>query len=247
MPEPKSLIALSMHKAGSTIADQILVDFCTARGYEIDQIALQVPASPLPEAEVYINYQPEMKSNGVYYGIARGAYVQDMPTILNLSTIVQVRDPRDCITSAYFSFGKSHVPPRDPGKLKAFLKDRESINEMTIDQFARTMSANYRKRMKILTRIIDAHDDILVLKYEDMVEDTERWLGRISAFIGQPVTPELRGTLGRKIDFSVAQEDETRHKRQIRPGDHARKLKPETITAMNAVLGGMLARFDYAA
>lgn len=247
MAELKSMIALSMHKAGSSIADRILMNFVAARGYEIDRISQQVPHSPLPEAEIYEGYQSRMKPNGVYYGMARGPYVANMPIIGRLRTIVQLRDPRDCITSAYFSFRESHVPPKDPTKLAEFQKRRAALQELDIDSYATSRAAQYRMRMQILARIIAAHDDVLVLRYEEMVEDTERWLGRIAAFLDQPVTAELRAQLGSKIDFSVAREDSARHKRQVRPGDHLRKLRPESIAAMTAVLKDELDRFGYAA
>lgn len=249
MPEEtnKSVICLSMHKAGSTIADKILLDFFNAKGMEIDRISLGVPSSPLTERDVFITYQDKMQPTGVYYGIARGAYVSEMPVIKDLKVIVQVRDPRDCITSAYFSFKTSHRPPKDPEKRKAFMKRRRKLENLDIDEYALAQVKGYQNRMRILRDIIEAHDDILVLKYEDMVEHTEDWLGRISEFTQQPLTEDLRTDLGEKIDFSVDAEDISRHKRQVSPGDHTRKLKPETIAEMSEQMQDELAFFGYAA
>lgn len=246
MAHLKSLIALSMHKAGSSIANRILQDFAVCRGYELDVIAGRVSASPLPEATFYEDYQAHMVPHGVYYGVARGPYVQNMPIIGQLRTIVQVRDPRDCITSLFFSLRESHVPPQDPEKLAKFLENREAMAAVEIDRFARGQATGYHERMQILGRIIDAHDDALVLHYEEMVQDTERWLARIAAFLEQPVTGELRARLGDKIDFTVAREDAASHKRQVAPGDHRRKLSPDTIAAMNDTLRADLRRFGYA-
>lgn len=95
----KSVFSLSMHKAGSSVADLILLDFCKARGMEIDRIAVRVPSSSLPQRDLYLNYQDRMRLTGVYYGIARGPYVSEMSIIKDLKTIVQVRNPCDCITS----------------------------------------------------------------------------------------------------------------------------------------------------
>ncbi|QKD83329.1 hypothetical protein HPC62_14990 [Thermoleptolyngbya sichuanensis A183] len=36
-----------------------------------------------------------------------------------------------------------------------------------------------------------------------------------------------------KADFQVEDEDVYRHKRQVLPGDHTRKLQPETIAVLN--------------
>ncbi len=247
MTPPKSLIALSLHKAGSSIFDRIVQDVAQARGYTLDLIASEVSDSPLPEKDIFINAQARMRDDGVYYGVARGPYVRRMPRILDLRALVQVRDPRDCITSAFFSFSQSHRPPRNPAKLAEFHRRRETVRQTDIDAYALRQTGQYRERLEVLARIIDAHGDIRLLKYEEMVLETERWLARIAAFLDQPVTPELRAQLGDKLDFNVATEDVGSHKRQVMPGDHRRKLRPETIAAMNADLAEMLARFGYPA
>lgn len=58
-------------------------------------------------------------------------------------------------------------------------------------------------------------------------------------------TPTVQ--LQRDVRSVGAGEDAARHKRQVPPGDHRRKLRPETIAAMNAVIGEELGRFGYAA
>ncbi len=241
----KSIINISMHKAGSTISDKILMEFMRAKGMDIDRIALLAPSSPLTEREVFLNYQENIKPVGVYYGVARGPYVSEMTVLGQLKIVMQVRDPRDCITSAYFSFAKSHKPPSDPARLKEFEVRREKIKNTSIDQYALSQVGSYCTRLNILRNIIEQHDDILVLKYEDMVEKTEDWLHQIALFTDQPLTPELRSALGSNIDFSVAKEDVSSHKRQVSPGDHLRKLKPETIAQMNEKMKAELAAFNY--
>ena len=84
-----------------------------------------------------------------------------------------------------------------------------------------------------------------LVHYEDMVTDTDRWLDRLAAFSGQPVTEALRARLGPKIDFTVPSEDTTRHKRQVRPGDHRRKLAPDTIATLTRAFRPELDFFGY--
>ncbi|MDK3020922.1 sulfotransferase domain-containing protein [Pseudodonghicola flavimaris] len=241
----KSIACVSMHKAGSTITDQILVDFCTARGLEMDRISLIAPSSPLPLDQVYIQHQKQMRDEGVYYGVIRGPWASRMPKLKDLKVIVQVRDPRDCITSAYFSYRQSHVPPKDSDKLKAFLERREAMKEMNIDEYARGEISNYRNRLQVLRNLVEEHNDVLVLKYEEMVLNTESWLNRISDFIDQPLTNELRVTLGEKIDFTPKNEDPSKHKRQVTPGDHLRKMSPETIDALDEGMANQMQFFGY--
>lgn len=234
-----------MHKAGSTIMDQILLDFAKQKGYKLDRISLMVPQSPLSEREVFLNYQNSMDFDGIYYGVARGPYVSEMESIGKLKTITQVRDPRDCITSAYFSFKISHTPPQDPEKRKAFIERRRNLENMDIDQYALSQVGGYKTRMAILRSILERHDDAILLKYEDMVLNTKKWLSQISDFIDQPINEELLETLGDKIDFTTSKEDVTKHKRQVTPGDHKRKLKPETIKKMTENMKDELSFFGY--
>lgn len=241
----KSLMSLSMHKAGSSIADLIIVDFCTELNMEIDRISKQVPVSKLEEAKVYINYQDKMVSNDCYYGMARGIYVGKMTVLSDLRLIIQVRDPRDCITSGYFSFKVSHVPPKDPEKIKNFENLRKVISKMTIDDYAISNADNYKIRMRILSNIMKKHNDMLFLRYEEMVLDTDSWLNKISKFLDQPITSSLLDKLGNKVDFRVDKEDISKHKRQVVPGDHVRKLKSETIKKMNDVMKDELIEFGY--
>lgn len=241
----KSVISTSMHKAGSTIADSIIMDILAAKGMELDRIAIQVPKSHLSEAEIFKNYQSQMRETGVYYGIARGPYVSDMPVLEKLKVIVQVRDPRDCLTSAYFSFKESHVPPEDPEKRAAFMERRKKLENLDINEYVLSQAGDYKNRLRILRELVQRHDDVLVLTYEDMVERTEHWLGQIAYFVDQQITPVLRDKLGEKLNFSVRGEDVSKHKRQVSPGDHKRKLSESTIRKISHKMADEMKFFGY--
>ncbi len=245
MSDLKSLMGVSMHKAGSSVTNGILKTFSRACGYEIDDISIAAGKSDKTPPEVFVAAQERMQPTGVYYGMARGPYVKDMPVLANLRLVVQLRDPRDCITSAYFSYAKSHVPPKDPERLRIFEQRRERLQEKRIDDFACSNAANYRMRMQVLSDLLADHPDALVLKYEEMVTDTEAWMTRIAAFLDVPMTDDLRAKLAEKGDFSTSGEDTSQHKRQVTPGDHARKLMPDTIAELNRVLGPVMERFGY--
>ncbi len=241
----KSAIALSMHKAGSSVTDNILTEVFRAKSYAIDRIALQVPQSPLAEPDFFHAYQGKMHENSVYYGMARDPGAHDMPILDKLRLIFQLRDPRDCIVSAYFSFRQSHVPPSDPAKRAEWEARREELREVEIDQFACDWAPIYRDRMQLMAELIGRHDDTLVLQYEQMVEQSETWLERITTFVGQEITPELATALAPHLAFEVEDEKPHEHKRQVTPGDHRRKLAPQTIATMSDILAPVLKRFGY--
>lgn len=241
----QSIIALSMHKAGSSIADQIFTKIARERGYELDLISRRVSDTPLSEPEYYREYEPQMKTEGMYFGMARHPDCHDLEILPKLRVLVQVRDPRDCITSMYFSFTKSHVPPSDPTKLAAFEERRAKLQALDIDAWAIKESRNYLKRMEKLEAVVNTHPEVQLLTYEEMVENTPAWAEKVLNFFDQPMTPKLERILAGDLDFSVSAEDVSKHKRQVSPGDHRRKLKPETIEQMNDVLGPAMRNFGY--
>ncbi|MDA7429608.1 sulfotransferase domain-containing protein [Primorskyibacter aestuariivivens] len=243
---PQSAISVSMHKAGSSITDLILTDFYETLGYKIDRVANKVSASPLSEPEYFSDYEPQMDRQGVYYGMARNPGTHDLGFLKEFRVLVQMRDPRDCLTSAYFSYKGSHVPPKDPTKRAIHEERMRGVKELDITEFVLRTAPNYLMRCQKLEKIINEYPDTLLLAYEEMVLDTETWLKRISDWIGLPVDQNLRDKLGAKIDFSVTSEDAKRHKRQVTPGDHKRKLDENTIGQLNEILRPALEAFGYA-
>ncbi|MGJ8597921.1 sulfotransferase domain-containing protein [Sulfitobacter sp.] len=241
----QSIIALSMHKAGSSIADRIFTKIAKERGYELDLISRRSSDTPLSEPEFYREYEPQMKTEGMYFGMARHPGCHDLEILPKLRTLVQVRDPRDCITSMYFSFTKSHVPPSDPTKLAAFEASRARLQALDIDEWAIKESSRYLKRLEKLEAVVNTNPGVQLLTYEEMVENTPAWAEKVLTFFDQPMTPRLERMLAGDLDFSVSAEDASQHKRQVSPGDHRRKLKPETIEQMNEVLGPAMRNFGY--
>lgn len=234
-----------MPKAGSSICDLILLDFYAEAGFDIDRIAERSQESSKSEPDFFKEYQGKMKLEGVYYGVARGIYVRDMPILDNMRLVVQVRDPRDCLVSAYFSYAKSHKIPVDPAKRAAFEEMRSKTAEKSIDEYVLGYAHSYRDRMRLLRQFVDRGEGVLFLRYEEMVLETDAWLSKIIEFSGQPMTDSLKERLGNKIDFTVDHEDPEKHKRQVIPGDHARKLKPETVTEINEILRDEMQYFGY--
>jgi hypothetical protein len=59
------------------------------------------------------------------------------------------------------------------------------------------------------------------------------------------VDPGLIAQIKAGADFKVSSEDIYKHKRQVTPGDHKRKLKPETIDILNQKTAEVLKLYDY--
>ncbi len=240
-----SVVFITMHKAGSSIAGLLFRFYAYAAGYIQASFAEDAKSLGLLENEFCIQHAGLLSTPGYYFGPFRGIYVGEMGGFSENRLIVQVRDPRDCICSNYFSISKSHVLPKDEKLKGAFLQMRERMSAKSIDQYALEGAKNYLQRMLRIKKIVENHPSWRLVKYEDMVLRTEFWGKQAEEFFGVEERGDLDEKLKEHLNFTVEKEDPNVHKRQVTPGDHVRKLKPETISAMNETLSPVLEWFGY--
>jgi hypothetical protein len=89
---------------------------------------------------------------------------------------------------------------------------------------------------------------VALLRYEDMIGDPPGWVARLAGAVGVACEEDdvehliAAGQLGRE-----RREDVKRHVRSGATGDHLRKLRPDTVAALNERLAGVLTPFGYEA
>ena len=192
------------------------------------------------------------KQKGYLYGpinIFNGPfriYFEEIPSLEKYKVILMLRDPRDVLVSAYFSTAYSHrMPRRNPSEANRLRTAREEALRMTIDEHvlkeADVVSDIYlRCCQKLLNKSY-----VLFVKYEEMVNDFESWLDKIIDFAEFHPSEKIRSEIMRGANFKVEKENIYAHKRQVTPGDHRRKLKIETIDALNANFRNILEQLSY--
>lgn len=193
------------------------------------------------------------------------------------SVILHLRDPRDVLVSSFFSNAFSH--PVNPAFFNPDEAVREEWIERGIDAFVIERSPIVVDRYNYVISNLLGRENVLFLKYEDMVLNYQEWLAKfLSVFIApEPDSLTKRQPKGllallekllliqgkerspsptfstlyqelfeaHKTDFQVEDEDVYRHKRQVLPGDHTRKLQPETIAALNEKFTEILNALGY--
>ena len=166
-------------------------------------------------------------------------YYTDVPNIDESDIILHLRDPRDVITSQFFSLAYSHPPV---GGFNPSDAQREEWREAGIDEHAHKHADRWVKRYKDYCDNVLGRPNTTFLRYEDMVTDFPTWLEQFIAPF--PVTRKdgLVRKYARKYrrNFEVGPEDVYRHKRQVTPGDHKRKLQPDTIAFLNDKFAAIL-------
>ena len=153
--------------------------------------------------------------------------------------MLNLRDPRDVLTSLYYSTAYSHavISPK-------LLRGRKEAQGLSVDEF---VMANIEEVLQGYTRYCDTllKSNALFLKYEQMVGDFEAWLARLVDYCELDQHQAIIQAILDEADFDVKKEDKYSQRRQVTPGDHRRKLLPATIAELNDRFGAVLATMDY--
>jgi len=165
---------------------------------------------------------------------------------LNHKAIVLVRDPRDCVVSAYFSFLKSHVVHADiaAGSAQSILSERARHQSTTIDEYC--LAEMHRFVGELHGYAYFAHENLRIYRYEDIIFDKRNFLAGALEYMGLDVREEAFETALQKVDVIPEAEMPDAHIRNVTPGDYKTKLKRETIEILNAEFRESLELFGYA-
>jgi hypothetical protein len=245
-PESKnqSILFFTAHKCASVYVNDILRKIVNDAGiipidfakylWQDGRSIKQVLASPQKAEKAF-------KSQGYYYGSFRE--FQPIPHLEQYQIILILRDPRDVLTSLYFSHAYSHEKPsyllgkQPEWRIKA-------LNQ-TLDEFVIANLPIYQKRYSQYTQQLLGKQNVLFLKYEEMVSNFENWLNHLVDFLSIEVNPDIIKEIIEKANLKVKKENVYAHKRQVTPGDHQRKLQPETIELINSELKTILEQLNY--
>ncbi len=180
------------------------------------------------------------KDKGYLYGPS-GGWI-NIPDIGKYLVLLLLRDPRDVLTSSYFSVAYSHELIN-----RTIVNSRQQARQMTIDEFALQRMEPVKKTYDTYCRelLSERKPNVLLMKYEDMVSNFSDWLDRIAAHLELNGNPALIQMIKDQADFTVAEQNVYSHRRQVTPGDHKRKLKAETINILNDTLHPILEKLGY--
>jgi hypothetical protein len=244
-----SVFFIGLPKAGSSLLAGLMRPLVQASG--LAYLAVQeamfqmgVPPNLIP-AEVNQAFQPVGYAFAGFRGLP-GALA--LPPFAADRTMLLVRDPRDMLTSLYFSHAYSHRPPGQGvgGQLaETFEQRRATAQSLDIDAFvldrAKMVAGQYRVIGRKLAGV--PHQ---VYRYEDVIFDKLTWVNHMLNRFGLAPPRSLVERIVAESDERPAQEDPSRHVRRVTPGDHKEKLAPGTIAALDAQLGPALEAYGYA-
>ena len=237
-----------VHKCGSSLLNKLIVDICRVN---------QIPDVPIPELAFQQSIPTESWENctdlnsTILDGYCHRGY-RHFPLFLKQSSLLNqrkkillVRDPRDAIVSAYFSFAKSHVLPESGKLLENMLKSREHLKNMELEQYAVAQVPGVKAAFNRYHDNLN-HDKLLkIYRYEDVIFNKEDWIVDIVDYLGLTLKPAQVKRIAEKHDIVPTAEDTSQHIRKVKPGDHAEKLSTECIAQLNEGLAEVLDRYHY--
>lgn len=170
------------------------------------------------------------------------------PFLDTAKVVLHLRDPRDALTSMYYSVAYSHPSDRRVDGI------RDHTKSISIDEFAfsplidgKTPADFYLNRFQEYCANVVDRKGVAFVKYEDMLLDLEAWLRAVLRPVGLDKDSKTVASLMQRYsdEFKIEKEDQMAHKRQIAPGDHRRKLQPATIDRLNAMYEPILKKLQY--
>jgi len=143
--------------------------------------------------------------------------------IKDVRHIFHVRDPRDCLVSAYYSFAYEHGLTGNE-KTEADRQARmRRIQATSIDDFVLNGKDKWYKRYLPLKNLNKLKGLVTLVTYEDMVMESQKWLYTIlrQMAIAPPQLKKYWELLADEFKPPL-KEDPKQHKRQMWPGDYKR-------------------------
>lgn len=243
LDEP-SLILLSSNRAATQFVEDVLAKIYTSNGGK--HIALnrylyffdRNGYSSYLDAAVMASY---MKPRGFFYG-QQGPF-DEHEVFKGYKKVVMVRDPRDLLVSHYFSFTHAHVP-----RNKEFVDKIKKAKEMGIEKYVLLEEhVSYFRNCLEQAVTLRGQDDVLFYKYEDMMDDFNKFHEACQYFVNGEVNEDLSRELSSmyKKPAEGQKTDNTRHRRSGTWGQFKHALEPSTIDKLNAEFGALLDALDY--
>jgi len=254
----KNVLVYTIHKAGSTFLDLLMSQ--TARRLSIHHLSENQDANfdaiHNSSWKQFIEDHSKQKSASFEtscFGPIRGSIDQPIfpDDLQRYSVILHLRDPRDILTSMFFSYAYSHTVRS--GRFEATDEQRNQWRENGIDKFVLSAAPALKQTFDKLRQRLLGHPHVTLVHYEQMVLDYPNWLSNyLSAFCHLSVPTKKRRHLflpqsvrRKKIQnqlllkhqdsFTVASENVFEHKRRVTPGDHKEKLAGSTIQALDSI------------
>lgn len=238
----RSILFFTTQKCASRYVGNVIGQLANAEGmpnidYDAYVTMTEVPKRLRPfaqEGTLDIAFQ----AHGHFYGPIGS--LRTIPNMDAYAIVLQLRDPRDVLTSLYFSTAYSHALIN-----QKVVERRKAAQQISVDEFVLGNANQYEKIYAQYCQKLLFKPNVLFLKYEEMVSDFEVWLEKLAQHIGLNHLIDEKQRLIHAANFEVESENIYSQRRQVTPGDFRRKLTNRTIKVINTQFSSILKTLDY--
>jgi len=235
MADRTSVAVFSMHRSASTFMIDFLRTLAKKGGMRHGHIDPMLESQKVnqnkPVRHISPGYAKKLCPTNMIYGPFR-RYLP-FPNIKDYNTVMVLRDPRDVLVSLFYAQVFSHGPPPDPKKKAVYLEKSRKAKRSGIDKTVLEWAQNMVRIYGVYMEAQKKHK-IPLLTYREMVTNFNVFLRK---FLDICDLSEFYDDMLRFDRFGVKKEDAYAHKRQVKPGDHRRKLTKDTIARLDNKLG----------
>jgi sulfotransferase family protein len=235
----QSFIFFTVHKSASTFIKNTILKLIGSNA--ITPVELSGYLSRKKQERYYNDpafMRNVLREKGYFFGAFRAFY--DFPNMDKFKIILVLRDPRDVLTSFYFSTLYNH-----PLSTKTVYEERKQYETYSIDEYVLETAPAMQNKYEAYCKNLLNKSNVLFLTYEDMINDFNNWLHTLNSFLGLKGNEQQLKEIIRATTFKVDKEDPKSFIRNIKAGDHLNKLKPETINKLNDLFFNELNRLGY--
>ena len=244
-----SVLAFSFAKAGSTLLYDILHVLSPAAGLVYFSIEDQLFAQNVSPVRRPTQIGNILNPTGYCFGGFRQFPAFPVPILHSSRVVFLVRDPRDMITSLYFSMLRSHVVPQSEtagGAREEMLATRRQLQHTDINDYAIDAIRTYVRMFEgYIAQGFHWRPNVAIYRYEDVIFQKAEWIADICDWYGWSLPQETIRSVVSQVDIEPDGERPDEHVRQVTPGNHKKHLRPETIRAINQALGEYMRLFGY--
>lgn len=246
-PDHAAYFVLGVRKSGSSVLNSIVEALSRFNGLNFVDVAGKmfehgIPVSEWQEDE---NLSDILAPGNVYGGFRNSPKAFYRSELYRDSRkIFLVRDPRDALVSEYFSNAYSHSIPEAGAERESMLRLRDSTQAASIEQYVIRMARPLKAVLRDYRRLED-DPNCIRFRYEDVIFEKGKLIDDICAFFGWEIHENQRSAILGWADVRPQQERPTEFIRRVTPGDHSEKLSSRTITRLNRIFSGELARYGY--
>lgn len=163
----------------------------------------------------------------------------DIDFIRNKIALFMVRDPRDILVSAYYSFGWTHQSSPVKELREKQEQRKRKIQRKTVDEYALEFAHRWLNGFKAVDKLVKGCNRCVVLRYEDMIYSWECFAKDLTKYVD--IKPTVLTQIYEK-SRPRENEDKSSHRRSGMVGQFRAELKGETIKSLNTTFEAVLSQ-----